>query len=170
MIHWYALYTKPRAERQVSDILTGRGLETFLPATRTWRARRRRFEQEPLFAGYLFARFDLRTTGFSAVAWTPGLRCIVSAGDGEPVTVPEPVIDFLKLRTEQLNSGDPPPRFRPGTAVRITSGPLKDLEAIFEQHLSRHERSRVLIQVLGRLARYQVPTGWLRERRSPGRR
>ena len=33
---------------------------------------------------------------------------------------------------------------------------------VFEQHLSGYERAQVLVDVLGRLTRYDVPTDWLK--------
>ena len=55
---WYALYTRPRHEKQLFEELTNRGIEAFLP---TYKIRRRwsdryKIVEEPLFKNYLFVR------------------------------------------------------------------------------------------------------------------
>jgi transcriptional antiterminator RfaH len=155
------LYTKPHAERQVSQALLTRGIEIYLPTVQVWRARRRRVEEEPLFACYAFARIDLQQVGLSAVAWTPGLRHIVSC-EGTPIVVPDAVIAYIHTRANQFivhGLG----RLQPGDRVRIVQGPLKDLEAVFERHLSGYERAQVLVHVLGHLTRCDIPVEWLEQ-------
>ncbi len=162
MHHWYALYTKPRAERQISQALQVHEIETYLPTVEVWRARRRRVEKEPLFACYLFARIDLERVGRSAVAWTPGLRYMVGGEAGEPTPVPDEIINYIRQGVTKMTVQGPAIRFQPGDLVQITEGPFKDLDGIFEQHLSGYERAQVLVQVLGRLTRYDVPVEWLK--------
>lgn len=161
MHQWYALYTKPRAEYQVSGALQARSIETYLPTVEVWRARRRRMEEEPLFTCYLFARFDFQQTGLSAVAWTPGLRHIVGSAK-TPTPVPETVVTYVRRRLAEVE-GHSPTGLQKGDRVRITKGPFADLDGVFEQHLSGYERSQVLVDVLGRLARYDVPTEWVKQ-------
>jgi transcription elongation factor/antiterminator RfaH len=163
MHHWYALYTHPRAERQVGHALQTREIETYLPTVEVWRARRRRVEEEPLFAGYLFAHIDLEQVGHSAVAWTPGLRYIVGGEAGHPSPVPDGVITYIRHGVAEMGVQSPVTPFQPGEAVRIIEGPLKDLDAVFDQHLSSYERAQVLVEVLGRLTRYDVPIEWLKQ-------
>ncbi len=156
---WYALYTKPHAERQVSQALQARGHETYLPMMPVWRARRRRMEDEPLFACYSFVHLDLDEIGISEVAWLPGVRSVVSFG-GEPTPMPEGIIEHIRRRVRQM-TGTPQNVMRPGDRVRITEGPFKDLEAVFEDHLTGFERAQVLVQVMGRLTRCAVDTNQL---------
>lgn len=163
MSHWYALYTKPRAERQVSHTLQTREIETYLPTVAVWRARRRRVEEEPLFTCYLFARIDLERVGHSAVAWMPGLRHIVGDGAGEPIPVSDDAIEYIRRGAAKMGAQNPICQFQPGDSVHITEGPLKDLDAVFDQHLSSYERGQVLVEVLGRLTRYDVPLEWLKQ-------
>jgi hypothetical protein len=64
---WFALYVKPRHEKVVTRLLTGEGLETFLPLyTRRHVYESRSKDNElPLFPGYVFCRFDvLKRTPF----------------------------------------------------------------------------------------------------------
>jgi transcriptional antiterminator RfaH len=163
MHHWYALYTKPRAERQVSEALQTHEIETYLPTVEVWRARRRRIEEEPLFTCYLFARIDLEHVGHSAVAWTPGLRYMVGGEAGAPLPVPDEVITYIRQGVTGMGTQGPLAHLQPGDSVQIIEGPFKELDAIFEQHLSGYERAQVLVEVLGRLTRYDVPAEWLKQ-------
>ncbi|MFN8485848.1 MAG: transcription termination/antitermination NusG family protein [Anaerolineae bacterium] len=153
---WYALYTKPHAERQVSQALAARGHETYLPMMPVWRARRRRMEEEPLFACYSFVHLDLDEVALSQVNWLPGLRNVVSLG-GEPTPLPTDVIEHIQKRVRQM-TGTPQNVLRAGDRVRITDGLLKDLEAVFEGHLSGFERAQILVEVMGRFTRCDVNT------------
>ncbi|MGD8599624.1 MAG: transcription termination/antitermination NusG family protein, partial [Anaerolineae bacterium] len=74
MENWYALYTKPRKERQVNTLLRGRGIETYLPTVRRKVRRRDRPDRVIFFPRYLFARLDFDIIPLSSVAWMPGVR------------------------------------------------------------------------------------------------
>jgi transcriptional antiterminator RfaH len=158
-MNWYALYTKPHAEHRVSESLRARNIETYLPLLQVWRARRRQMEEEALFPCYLFARIDLEVVGVSGIAWIPGLRYMVGS-EGMPTPVPDVIMRHICQRLQAMGPQGPM-RLKPGDAVRVVEGPLKDLDAIFEQHLSGYERAQVLVKVLGRLTRYSLPTEWL---------
>ena len=47
-------------------------------------------------------------------------------------------------------------RLRQGDRVRIRTGPLRDLEAVFDQPLSPKERVRILLNVLGRMTPVEI--------------
>jgi transcriptional antiterminator RfaH len=149
MEHWYALYTKPKKEREVAAILQDQGIETYLPTIRRKRRRRDRPDRVVYFPCYLFARLDFADTPHSSIAWMPGIRRIVGFGD-QPAIVSDELVHLIRERLEdQVEVGYG--RLRRGDRVRITSGPLRDLEAIFDQPLSATDRVRVLLDVMGRL-------------------
>ena len=166
-MNWYALYTRPNAERQVTAALHERGIEVFLPTVR--KHHRRRWQEGlpapraarqagPLFPCYLFARVDLDRVGYSAVAWTPGLRRMVAFGD-KPAVVPEEAIEMIRQRLAEVEGqgGLPAHGFKPGDEVRLKDGPLLGLHAIFEGPMGPVERVRVLIRFLGEANRAEVP-------------
>lgn len=154
--HWYALYTKPHAERQVAQILGERGIEVFLPTVKQFR--RRQWLESPFFPCYLFARIDFDEMGYSAVAWTPGLRRVI-AFEGRPAVVPEEAIEMIRQRMAELEAqgGLPAHGFKPGDEVRFKDGPLQGLHAVFEGPMGPAERVRVLIRFLGQVNRAEVP-------------
>lgn len=57
---WYAVYTKPRCEKKVADLLTKKGIENYCPLNRVekqW-SDRKKIILEPLFTLYVFVRID----------------------------------------------------------------------------------------------------------------
>lgn len=162
MRHWLALYTKPRMERQVSEILTGQGVETYLPLVYKYSKHRRRKEPSPFFPCYLFARADPTSPDYPSLRWTPGLRNIVRFG-GRAARVPDEVIVQIKERLAQLGKSGylESDRFQHGERVRIEAGPLEGLEAVFDQTLSAAGRVRILLDILGRLTACEIESDWL---------
>lgn len=156
---WYALYTKPHAERQVADALEQRGIHSYVPTILRWRARRRQLEREPLFACYSFAQIDFHQVSMNTISWLPGLRAIVNS-EGKPLPISEKIMTYIHDRVDEFN-GERPGVLQSGDRVRITEGPFKDLEAVFDTHLSGYERAQVLVRVLGRLTRCELTTHWL---------
>lgn len=153
MKSWYALFTKPRRETQVGEILSEKDIETYVPTIRE--RRRGRTVERPFFPRYMFVRVDFDKVGLSEVKWTPGLTRIVNLG-GEPTPVPEAIIERLKERLQEINSSGTYSPFKKGDKVRIKSGPLRDLEAVFDAHLSSADRVRILVGVLGDLTRTEI--------------
>lgn len=149
MMHWCALYTKPHKERQVNGLLLQKGIETYLPTVRRKYRRRDRPDQMVFFPCYLFARVGFDATPRSTIAWIPGIRHIVSTGD-QPAIVADEIVALVRGRLEGAEEVDPDgPQH--GDRVRITSGPLRDLEAVFDQSLSSADKVRVLLDVMGRM-------------------
>jgi transcriptional antiterminator RfaH len=159
MKQWYAIYTKPRAEKMVAAFLQNRGVETFLPeGCLTSNALSTSSGQEILFPCYLFVNMSLHREGVSFLQWVPGVRSIVSF-DGLPTVIPETIINDIKRTLKHLpetacwESTNP---LQPGMAVRIVSGPFYDMLATVDRPLSSGERVQVLLYVLGRLNRVQI--------------
>ncbi len=166
--HWYALYTKPRKEVQVSEALSGRGIQTYLPVYRPRGGRHGDKGPRPVFPCYLFARVDFSSRGVSSVQWTPGLRRIVGFG-GDPAVVPDEIVSDIRERLARGESAWWDGGLQPGDRVRIKSGPLKGFGAIFDRRLSSAERVRIFIDVLGRLRACQIGADSLEKMTSTGR-
>jgi transcriptional antiterminator RfaH len=161
MQHWFTLYTKPKMEYKVSEILTGRGIETYLPAMYLSREDRRKAVPPPFLPRYLFARLNPTSPDFISTRWTPGLIKMVGFG-GKVAIVPDEVITLLKKRLTELERvGYHEEKFKHGERVRIKAGPLRDWEAIFDRSLSASGRVRVLLNFLGRLTVCKVELDWL---------
>ena len=149
MLHWYALYTKPRKEHQVDATLRGQGIETYLPTVQRKVRRRDRPDRVVYFPCYLFARIDLTVVPRSTIDWMPGIRRIVGTG-GQPAIVDDGIVEMVRQRLdviEEVGYGN----LKQGDRVRIISGPLRDLEAVFDKPMSAANRVRILLDVVGRM-------------------
>lgn len=144
---WYVVQTKPWEEERVLARLGCRGIEVFLPRVEAPR-RRRGPRIEPLFPGYVFARFVLEPIPWGVVRWTPGVRRLLGSEDG-PMPVPPDVVDIIRARIGDagyIRIGIP---FESGDRVRITEGPMAGLRGILDRYTSRAGRVRVLLDLLG---------------------
>ena len=156
-VHWYTVQTKPRAEAQAKEALLRNGVVVYLPLVKVARVNPRARPVVPLFPGYLFAQANLDQVGQSAINWVPGVVRLVSFGS-EPVAVPEAVIEHVRRRLAEVEkSGEfGLGLFKRGDRVRITTGPFRDLDAVFDQKLTAKGRARVLVEFLGRLTATEV--------------
>lgn len=158
MENWYALFTRPRHEKQVAHSLESAGIEAYLPTYRATSSRRAGNQcEKPFFPRYLFAHLDLGTLPLSSVNWMPGMTAVVSFG-AQPVVVPDEVLTWLRQSLAQLDAaghltGAP---LQSGDLVRITAGPLQDMYAVFDRQLTAAGRVRVLVRLLRRLAACEV--------------
>lgn len=159
MITWYAAYTQPNAEAKAVEHLARQGYSVYLPRyRRTVRhARRRALVLRPLFPRYLFVGLDRLTQRWRPIRSTVGVVGLVASGD-EPVPVAEGIVDGLR-RQESDGAFDllsPVQRLRAGDAVRVIEGPFVDLVGKL-LGMADHERVFVLLELLGRTVRAEVP-------------
>jgi transcription antitermination factor NusG len=126
---WYALWVRSRHEKSVSEILQGKGFETFLPmhtSRRRWSDRVQELEL-PLIPGYVFSRFDANCR--LPILTTPGLVQIVSVGK-----MPQPVDETeMQALIMAVRSGVHLrlwPFLKSGERVSIEEGPLRSLEGV----------------------------------------
>jgi len=153
---WYALRSKPRKEDVLWRQVLSRNIETFYPRLRVNPVNPRSRKLRPYFPGYLFVKADLEELGRSVFQWMPHSMGLITFG-GEPATVPPHLIEALRKRVEEINiaGGEVFDGLQSGDAVRISEGPFKGYEAIFDARLPGNERVRVLLELLG--TQRQVP-------------
>jgi transcriptional antiterminator RfaH len=153
---WYAIRTKPRQESLAQTSLERENIETFFPKLRRRRTIRRvrKWVTGPLFPSYLFARFDVETSG-RLVKYANGVTKIVSFG-GNPAIVDEAIITAIRDHSEDAVVTLPPTSFKPGEVVEIKAGPLMGLQGIFEREMSDRDRVVILLDALAKGARVQL--------------
>jgi transcription antitermination factor NusG len=129
---WYALTVKPNHEKAAAGALEYRGMQSFLPLYRSRRRWSDRFRELdlPLFAGYIFCRFQREER--SLVLATPGVNSVVGLGRA-PEAVPEEEIESVRRLVSSRLPVTPWPFLRAGERVRIEAGPLRGLEGILTQ-------------------------------------
>jgi transcriptional antiterminator RfaH len=147
--NWYVIQTKPKKEFEAKTYLSVKGVEIFSPTMEVVAARGGKMvsEQQALFPGYLFGRFNL-LEDFSLVRWGRGVKKIVSFG-AEPVPVADEVIEVIRHRAQGGECVKKACSFEPNDLVRVRSGPMKDLLGIFDRWVSDSERVRVLLNLVG---------------------
>ena len=155
-LKWYALRSKPLKEDVVWPQLNHQGIENFYPRIRVHPVNPRAKKIKAYFPGYLFVRIDLDEVRLSVFQWMPHGMGLVSFA-GEPAVVPDHLIAEIRKRVEKINAagGELFDGLKPGDLVRISEGPFRGYEAIFDMRLPGSERVRVLLELLG--SQRQVP-------------
>jgi len=154
MHEWIVLFSQPNREFLVQSILAAEHIETYLPTVKPAQTRKDRRKEIPFFPRYLFARVDMATVPESSLSWVPGMTSVVKF-DGKIARVKQEMIDLIRQRVAQVTDHGYGGLQR-GDRVRITSGPLRDIEAAFEKPLSASGRVRILVEILGRLTACEV--------------
>jgi len=149
--NWYALRVRSRHEFVVSEELTRKDIENFLPSVsrlRQWKDRKKTVDF-PLFPGYVFVHLDPRPGAFLDVLKTRGSVCFVSLEPGHPTSVPQEEIASLRAMLMSGEQLDVFPAFKEGTAVRVKHGPLSGIVGILAKR-EGHQMFLINIDILGR--------------------
>ena len=127
--HWYALYTKPRWEKKVHALLTGKKLESYCPlnkVTKKWSDRVKTVE-EPWFKSYVFVHINEEEQ--SKVRMTAGVMNFVY-WLGKPAVIPAREIETIrKFLNEYENVIAEPLQLKKDARVTIKQGLFMDHEA-----------------------------------------
>ena len=161
MKQWYALHSKPRRELSAAMLLQEAGIEVYAPQISVQKRLDKSFTTEPLFPGYIFGRLNPQVGEIRLVEYTRGILYVVGYG-GKPCPVPDNLIISIKESLNRRCEQEITPDYHPGDRLIITTGPMQDVAAIFDCHLSASGRVRILIQVLQRLYRVEVNIKQLR--------
>jgi len=146
---WYVVHAKPQRELLAASMLEDqRKLTVFMPEV--MQKHRGKMQLRPFFPGYLFVEADLDVVEYTAINSTPGVLRLV-AFDHRPLPLDSEIVEGIREEVERLNNegGMPSTSYQPGDSVRLTEGPLKDLQAVFVRHLQPNERVVVLLKFLG---------------------
>lgn len=146
---WYAVQSKPRQEVRAEGDLAAWGVEVFLPRVRC--ARRRHVggsdAAEPLFPGYLFARFAASQM-LHKVRYTRGVSRVLGTAEG-PTRVPGEIVDVIRGHIGADGLVQTTTTYAAGELLRITDGPLRDFIGVFQATTGAPERVRLLLSAVG---------------------
>ena len=130
---WYAIRTRSRHEKMVSEQLEQQGIETFLPLvkrTHKWSDRMKEVEL-PLFAGYNFVRVVLSSPERLRVLKAHGVAGFVGIhGSGTPI--PESQIEDVRTLLASKVPFEERTFLTVGQRVRIRGGSLDGVEGVLE--------------------------------------
>lgn len=152
---WYLMSCDPRRDEQVCALVAIAGFETYTP--RIPKTRRRNGDK-PLFPGYVFTRLDLGCDDWTKVMYLPGVRRLVTVG-GAPSVVDEEIVDAIRARIAR--GAFVPPKLNPGDRIRVVSGAFEHLEGVFCEELTGAERVSILLDMMNRQVRVEVPADQL---------
>ncbi len=156
---WFAIRVKSRCEKMVSELLRSKGYEEFLPlywSRRLW-SDRVKVMGMPLFAGYLFCRFE--PTERASILATPGVFLVVGQGR-TPIEIESSEIENIRLAIGSGQRVEPCHDLEVGQTVRIEMGPLRGIEGT----LLRFKGANHLIlgvQILQRAVAVQLDESWV---------
>jgi transcriptional antiterminator RfaH len=156
---WFCLRTPPRREQMAAGHLRKRvGIEVFAPQI-DLRSPKNGATRQPLFPGYLFARFHYPQQ-LRHVISSQGVTGILRGGEG-PSVVSDGVIEFLRREIACAQNTEPAPTFTNGESVKIVHGCFSQVEGRVLSSDSATERVRVLLRLLGQDIQVSVPAGQL---------
>jgi transcription termination/antitermination protein NusG len=123
-LRWYALYTKPRWEKKVADLLDSKKIENYCPlqkSERNW-SDRKKIILEPLFKSYVLVRLApkahipvLQTDGVLAFVTVLGKPAVIR--DEEIEAVKQFLKEYSNVQVERIEVGI-------NDEVTIVNGPL----------------------------------------------
>jgi transcriptional antiterminator RfaH len=141
---WAVLRSQPRREPLAAQAVKSRGVETYFPRLPHGGASR---VETPLFPGYLFAHVAPDTDDLLRIRSAPGVAYVLPR-IGEPALLPADLIAAIQTREHELRSGCVGDDFQRGDHVRVTSGPFRWVEGLFERRLSAAGRVRILLNLV----------------------
>ncbi len=132
---WYAVRTRSRHEKMVSEQLKLQGIENFLPLvkrTHKWSDRMKEVEV-PLFSGYSFVRIVLSSRDRLRVLQAHGVAGFVGI-NGAGIAIPDGQIRDIQTLLESNVPFEEHPFPKVGQRVRIRGGCLDGVEGVLEAH------------------------------------
>lgn len=129
-LYWHALYTKPRWEKKVADLLDAKGVEHYCPLNKVikqW-SDRKKVVLEPLFKSYVFVKVDeakkwdlLKIAGvLNYVTWL-----------GKPAKIKETEIDTIRRFLKEFSTVEVVnDMLEVNARVKVKQGALMDFQGI----------------------------------------
>ena len=148
MMHWYAVYTKPRWEKKVAQLLEEKGIVNYCPLNKVikqW-SDRKKLILEPLFKSYVFvrveesAKWDLKKISgvLNFVYW---LGKPAKIKDEEIETIRKFLNEFSDVKITEL------PSLQINSKVRVKQGVLMNYQGVLVEISGN--RAKVNIQSMG---------------------
>ncbi len=140
---WYALYTKPRWEKKVAQLLDLQGYENYCPinkVTRQW-SDRKKVVLEPVFKGYVFVKVSnaekweiTKINGVLNYVYWLGKPAPIR--DEEILTIRKFLNEFSEVEVSDIS-------LRVNSTVKIKSGVLMNYQGILVELLGTKARVRI---------------------------
>jgi len=144
---WHVLWTRSNCEQLVLEQLVGKGFHIFMPTIETWANTRegRHRRRVPLFRGYLFLHHALDRWSDVEVRKARGLVTILGDGWDRRAVVPHAEVDAIRALVHSAQPVFPYPYLTAGQRVRITRGPLANVEGVLVR--TRPDKGLLVVSV-----------------------
>lgn len=161
--HWYAVYTKSRAEKVVGRMLEINNIDYYLPLQKVLKqwSDRKKWVEEPLIRSYVFVNIaddkDYLTT-----LQTDGVVRFVTF-NGKAARIPVKQIEDIKLllaSEEDLHVTSD--NFEEGMEIIVHAGPLKGLEGKLIE-IKGKNRVKVNLDAIGQSILVDIPVVYLKK-------
>lgn len=154
---WFCVRTQTKREHIAAGHLRElEGIEVFCPRIKYRKATRRGkiWWLEPLFPGYILAKFDLSEME-RAVTFCQGVRGLVRFGNGIP-DVPEVFVENLIRQVNEQSENNSElitiaPAISVGDEVEVAHGPFQGMKGVIRSVAPAAERVKVLLEFLGQV-------------------
>jgi transcriptional antiterminator RfaH len=152
---WFCVRTQTKREHIAAGHLREiEEIEVFCPRLRYRKATRRGkvWWVEPLFPGYILAKFSLAEME-RAVTFCQGVRGLVRFGSEIP-PIPEPFVNSLREEIRNRPDGEDElfsvaPVIQVGEEVEVAHGPLQGMRGTIVSVVPAQERVKILLDFLG---------------------
>jgi transcription antitermination factor NusG len=149
---WHVLWTRSNCEQAVHDQLAAEGFDLFLPKVEAWSRRGgvRRLARIPMFTGYLFLSHAMDKASYVAACKARGLVRILGDRWDQLAEVPASEVEAIRAIASAGVSVMPYPYLGVGKRVRITRGPLTNVEGVVVRTSPRKGLLVVSVELLQR--------------------
>ena len=162
-INWYAIYTRPRSEKKVFELLSKNDFTAYLPlisTIRQWSDRKKKV-QLPLISSYVFVRTDEKSLK-NTLPINGVVRILKHLG--KPAIIKDYEIENLKILLEDTDNITfiRDSHLKKGDSIIVEKGVFKGLIAECIEVNGKH-RVIVRIEALGDLIEVNIPLGHVRK-------
>ena len=147
---WHLLQLKPNGFKKAQFNLEHQNFETFMPLCRVTTRSSQSFKEmiKPVFPGYLFVCFDTKSSDWRKINSTLGVSRLISFERDKPASVPEELIQGLKLRCDETGLLMPPNDLEVGKKMQVVGGSFAGFVGTVERLISE-DRVRILFDLMG---------------------
>jgi transcriptional antiterminator RfaH len=152
---WFVVQTNPGMEKFAAHNLEDQEFRVFFPRVIQKITRKKSVEivERPLYAGYLFVRFNPKRAKWRSINGTRGVYRLLGSTDQSVCPLPKGFVEKLKRsskrgiitleKTEQIVHS-----FLPGQKVQIKAGALAGQTAVYQKALKN--QALIMLTLLGR--------------------
>lgn len=165
-INWYAIYTRPRSEKKVNELLSQNGYNCYLPLISTYRqwSDRKKKVQLPLISSYVFVKTN--ESNLKNILPINGVVRILKHL-GKPAIIKDYEIENLRILLEDTDNINfiRDVNLKKGDSIIVEKGPFKGLIAECIELNGKH-RVIVRIEALGGIIQVNIPLSYVKKNKS----